>query len=179
VNVIFLDFDGVLNCPGCHGHPHNDHKAEAIVSLRGRIGKSHVAALNKLWENAPSNPIVVISSTWRLMPLARTTLSGLLRKAGFVGYVDSCTPFSNQTMNRGNEIAQWIRDLRPSLRKQVESLVILDDDSDMGDLMPRLVQTSFRVGLVEEEIQTAIEVLNTPFDMSEIKHMGAPEARYG
>ena len=45
---------------------------------------------------------------------------------------------------------------------QPDVFVILDDDSDMAHLMPRLVRTSFDAGLTWEHANAAIAMLSTP-----------------
>jgi hypothetical protein len=56
---------------------------------------------------------------------------------------------------RGEEIQQWMgaNGVKP------EDIAILDDDSDMGDLTPRLVQTTFQYGLLDEHVEWAIRLL--------------------
>jgi hypothetical protein len=55
---------------------------------------------------------------------------------------------------RGDEINEWLS------KNEVESFIILDDDTDMADLMHRLVHTDFPDGLQDEHIEIAINKLN-------------------
>jgi hypothetical protein len=43
---------------------------------------------------------------------------------------------------------------------EVQSFVILDDDDDMGDLLPRLVHCKNYSGLTDERREEAIRMLN-------------------
>jgi hypothetical protein len=56
---------------------------------------------------------------------------------------------------RGNEIQAWL-DAVPV----VKTFAILDDDSDMGHLLPFLVRTSGQTGLQPEHVEQAIKLLN-------------------
>lgn len=58
---------------------------------------------------------------------------------------------------RGAEIAAWLAE-----QADVESFVILDDDSDMGHLAHRLVETDCVIGLTQEDADRAIAILNAP-----------------
>ena len=60
---------------------------------------------------------------------------------------------------RGIEIEKWLS----SYPRDVESFVILDDDSDMVHLTPRLVKTEFDDGLTEAHADQAIEMLAGEF----------------
>ena len=57
---------------------------------------------------------------------------------------------------RGQEIREWLDEHSGT----IESLVILDDMWDMGELTPFLVQTDAAVGLTDEDVRAAIEILN-------------------
>lgn len=94
---------------------------------------------------------VVVSSTWRKLNTLQQ-LKDILSSHGFTGEVIGTTP--NLNAKRGSEISQWL-----NANKQVESFVIIDDDSDMVHLMDKLVQTSFDKGLQDEHVEMAIKVL--------------------
>jgi hypothetical protein len=56
---------------------------------------------------------------------------------------------------RGEEIAAYLSGL-----EERPPMVILDDDSDMGELIPYLVRTNFEHGLDGRDMETAIALLN-------------------
>ena len=58
------------------------------------------------------------------------------------------------TRGRGWEILAWLEE-----HEAVESFVILDDWDDMGPLRDHLIQTNSSLGLTEEQVQEAIEIL--------------------
>ena len=59
-----------------------------------------------------------------------------------------------QMRGRGWEILEWLE-----RHKSVESFVILDDWNDMGPIRDHLILTNPSLGLTEEQVQEAIEIL--------------------
>lgn len=59
-----------------------------------------------------------------------------------------------QMRGRGWEILEWLE-----RHKSVESFVILDDWNDMGPVRDHLILTNPSLGLTEEQVQEAIEIL--------------------
>lgn len=154
MKVLFLDVDGVLNS--------NRHLPDCIG--RGGVGMAtaHISQLARVLLETGAQ--VVVSSTWRLGGIGPG--SRFHRELSFHGdagefvlsrvidrTVDGWTEFK-KTSIRGAEIQHWL-DAHP----EVESSVILDDDSDMGPVMHRLVQTSADEGLTAELADSAIEML--------------------
>lgn len=169
MKVIFLDFDGVMNCWRCaYSLPYRPpnlywrlrrffnrfirHKlAFHERGFSGYIGKVHVEVLNRIIEQTGAK--IVVSSTWRVLHNEKE-LAIILDKAGVKGEVVGVTPRSSSRI-RGLEIAEWIR----NSETPVESFVILDDDSDMEELMPYLVKTRTKTGLLPQHLEQAIALL--------------------
>lgn len=153
MNIIFLDIDGVLV------------NRESLMKNSGLKAQGHpacVEALNKIIKESHAD--IVISSTWRFDGLDK--MRSLLGRWGVNGFVLDCTPDLNRkegniwlSANRGQEIEAWTKE------KNINSFVILDDDSDMGPLKHRLVQTVFEKGLTLEDADKAIELFQQPMDM--------------
>ena len=162
MKVIFLDFDGVLN------------SAEYMLFNKeewnsgddaGMIDPDSVALVNQIIEKTGAK--VVISSSWRLGHTI-DELKTILKRKGFIGEVIGMTPptfllnpddeENKQFSERGHEIQKWLR----TQKETIESFVILDDESDMVHLKPRLVQTTWRSGINETHIEAAIKMLETP-----------------
>lgn len=141
---MFLDFDGVLS--------------SVANGYRG-LDPSNVARLNVLCESTGAT--VVVTSTWRRGGLM--SCRTLLRAAGFTGRVFQCTPIIEMrqpsglylTVTRGQEIQAWL----DGCGDRVERFVILDDDKDMGELAPYLVRTDPAVGLMDADLERAVDVL--------------------
>ena len=140
MKVIFLDIDGVLNnlaslAEGVHMVP------EKAILLRRLIEATGAK--------------VVISSTWRMLYDLRE-LGEILRLAGcWNGAPIDRTP--ELRGSRGTEIQAWL----DSGVTNVESYLILDDDSDMLESqMDSFIKTDMRTGLLSRELDRAIEILN-------------------
>jgi len=145
--IIFLDVDGVLN----------SHQSVLMHRYRrrgdgGSLCPIACANLQCILDTVPTADIVITSS-WRLgMSLDQ------IRKIFRANFIDGarvigetpCLPGAP----RGEEIQAWLESHAGPL--QVVSYVIIDDSEDMGPLHPRLVQTSYMLGLMHDR---AIEVI--------------------
>lgn len=140
MNVVFLDYDGVIN--NFHTHTNaagTDFSATACTNLNRLL--NHFSDLK-----------IVVSSSWRMWGLAR--MKEILAKNGInPDLVIDIT--GDEPGERGNQIQAWL-DRNPG----VNSFVILDDDMDMTHLIGKLVHTNAYVGLTEEDVKEAIEILN-------------------
>lgn len=154
MKIIFLDFDGVLNS---HWYMLEFPKEwNSGMAVEGQIDPESVALVNKIVED--TGAVVVISSAWRLVR-SLDDLTRMLANKGFKGEVIGITPdLAHLGKRRGDEIQEWI-DTSP-LKDQIESFVILDDNSDMVHLTDKLVLTGYTVGIEEHHVEKAIEILN-------------------
>ena len=141
MKLIFLDIDGVLI------------NRAACMEGFGIPDAGCVAELNKLIED--TDAAIVVSSCWRLGKTV-IELRELLGKWGVRARVIDKTPNHIDGV-RGGEIQEWLTEYRKS--RWVDSFVILDDDQDMGELLPRLVQTNFETGLTAADCAKAKELL--------------------
>ncbi len=144
-NLIFLDFDGVLN----------SWESDALRRHPSQIDEVAVARLNRLVYEASAE--VVISSTWRLSH-PRATLYRMLRERGFEGCVIGRTPDLNMIAGaRGHEIQAWL----DSNDRTADKIVILDDVEQMAHLHHRLVRTNIAVGLTDADVDRALTMLRS------------------
>jgi hypothetical protein len=151
VKVIFLDFDGVLNSDGFLLQARRKSVFEKDAD---EIDPSRVALLNQIVQCTGAD--VVVSSSWRII-MKLADIRGLLKNHGFVGNIVGATPnIGTPNRVRGDEIQRWIVECPTT----VSNFVILDDDADMGALLPNLVQTSSLDGLTENDVERAIQILN-------------------
>lgn len=173
MRLLFLDVDGVLNSidwmkrrptkiewaekMGISSEEFTSNRVE--WALRS-FDPDAVKALNRLV--AVSRASVVVSSTWRTMyPLGK--LEMMLRWHGFEHHLIGATPELSSGRvpggiaigaRRGEEIKAWLSTMFGSWQPAGVSIVIIDDDSDMAELLPRLYKTSQDFGLRDAEVET-------------------------
>ncbi len=151
---LFLDYDGVLNTnKWCWSHELTARDEWA------HIDPERVEILNRLVEKLDCK--VVISSTYRICHSLSDLRFGLTSKGAtfrhrIVGVTDN-KPGSRMSSHdaRGCQIQRWM-DKYPD-----HKLVIIDDSTDMGHLLPFLVQTNPDTGIVEPDIQRAIDIVDS------------------
>lgn len=164
MKILFLDFDGVLNNQDFFVRRHAVLMAMPVAE-RLRLSDQDLAPENlaELAFIAASVPEmkVVVSSTWRLGrslgDLGRMLIQGGLHPSRVIGV----TPRISEA-RRGVEIQKWLDGgivAKEDLVSPV-SIAILDDDSDMEHLMPRLVKTDSKHGLTRERAIKTIALLN-------------------
>lgn len=143
--IIFIDFDGVL-CP-----INNE-----IDDGKDKFGQLFNAECVKQFNSiiAATDAKIVITSSWRQY-LSLWQLRRMWRKRNMSGKIVGRTP-QLQT-NRGDEIDKWLTNNR------VHYYVILDD-MDFRQFnehhKSRLVTCDGRIGLIAEDKEKVIEILN-------------------
>lgn len=164
--LLFLDFDGVINShdwwerrKGLERERHPVHEIDPLA----------VARVERVC--AETGAQVVVSSTWRLLN-DTPSLRRLLRKRGFTGRVRGTTPDLRYSLSagilpwtkigRGLEIQWWLRTFLTVEQVCQARICILDDDSDMGDLLGALVQTRVQMGLTDVELPYIYKQLSVP-----------------
>lgn len=178
IKVLFLDFDGVLNSsewffgaekgimfPTAPQKKRSEEKFKRSQDKFERdnaeslsmIDPNAVVLLNQICNKFP-NLDIVISSAWRIIH-ELDDLREFLRIHGFeyANRIIDRTP-SGPSGVRGIQIRDWIVSYP---KWEIESIVILDDNSDMDMYMPFLVQTSWAKGLQQENVDSAIKILTT------------------
>lgn len=140
MKVLFLDFDGVLN---------NFHQR----NFGEQFSPPSCSALNTIVARVPDLKIV-ISSAWRMHGL--TYCQEVLTKNG-IDATRVIDVTGREHGLRGYQIQCWL-DRNPG----VTNMAIIDDESDMGDLMHKLVKTNSFVGLTSTGADRAVEILSQP-----------------
>lgn len=162
MKIIFLDIDGVLN----HCDTRSDVLPTTAEPLPIPIAPECMARLNRLI--AETDAKIVISSSWRTFARWQD-LGPALTRHGLVADVIGETPdlvnnavwlenwrsrvgetFAYEHLERGWEIREWI-----AAHPEVTAFVILDDCSDMDDLLPWLVLTHPIDGLDDPDVERA------------------------
>lgn len=142
MNIIFLDFDGVINTP-IYSEERKviDYNCPSDQRVNNRTAVEYVNMLGKLW-----NAKIVVSSSWRDRGINH--VKEILKNSGLDIEVIGITPWLQQ--KRGLEIQTWL-----NKHPEVTNFVILDDDDDMDHLSNRLIKCRSSYGFMEDEYQRA------------------------
>ena len=151
MKVIFLDIDGVLNSVESETW---EYKWRGEIAYLYSMCPDLVENLNHILKATDAQ--IVLSSTWRKKYDTLEGLQGLLDKHGIQG---TCAGRTGVLWTkRGFEIKQWIDMF--SVKRNVESYVILDDDLDMYPVFHRHMWIDNEVGLTCVDVERAIKMLN-------------------
>ena len=175
MKVLFLDIDGVLNSENWFAYRIYCVKNNMVNILMNFVDTDDrnikhkltmlddraIANLNRIIEETGCK--VVLSSSWRSSIESENIFTqNLLKLKGFKYEFYDVTPrlwFSDFSIRRGEEIKFWLD--KESEKHEIESFVILDDDSDMlPEQMNNFIHIDRQVGLTDRDVLTAIEILN-------------------
>ena len=175
MKVLFLDIDGVLNSENWFAYRIYCVKNNMVNILMNFVDTDDrnikhkltmlddraIANLNRIVEETDCK--VVLSSSWRSSIESENIFTqNLLKLKGFKYEFYDVTPrlwFSDFSIRRGEEIKFWLD--KESEKHEIESFVILDDDSDMlPEQMNNFIHVDGQVGLTDRDVLTAIEILN-------------------
>lgn len=154
MRIIFLDIDGVL----CTWESMKLPRIPPLPS-HARFCQRSVANLNRITD--VTRAVIVISSSWRCQSAPQSlSLGSHIAREGVSARIIGQTPRLRTC--RGYEIQAWLDDA--CYRDPIESLVILDDDSDMEHLNNRLVHVTngMDTGLLDHHVEATIKLLRTP-----------------
>jgi hypothetical protein len=140
-NLLFLDFDGVINGPGFHVETHKEGMFQKTVELY------HALSVNNLNSIAIEfKTDIVISSSWRHMGLQYCKdylhQCGLETSISIIGTTGRDYPYQ-----RWKEILEWLRK-----NPEFTNFAIIDD-LEMNALSRWHVRTSFNSGLTDEKAE--------------------------
>lgn len=175
MKVLFLDIDGVLNSENWFAYRIYCVKNNMVNILMNFVDTDDrnikhkltmlddraIANLNRIIEETGCK--VVLSSSWRSSIESENIFTqNLLKLKGFKYEFYDVTPrlwFSDFSIRRGEEIKFWLD--KESEKHEIESFVILDDDSDMlPEQINNFIHVDGQVGLTDRDVLTAIEILN-------------------
>ena len=146
MNIIFLDIDGVLNShrklKEVYERTHKPHSGYNYPF--DEICLSNLKVLVEL-----TNSKLVITSSWRKDKKGINKIIEVLKEYELDQYIIGYTPILNKP--RGIEIQEYLNQLDYN-----PNFIILDDDTDMDNLIDYLIKTNIKVGLTEENVEEAI-----------------------
>lgn len=167
MKIIFLDIDGVLN---------NSQTSETFERFCG-IDVKLTSDFKRLVDKTGAS--IVLSSTWRESESSSAEVNRVLNEALIPSFID-ITPLSHDALAqlkwsnrlslgymRGTEIFAWLTD-----HPEVDDFVILDDNEVWGEcersrapdmtqkILSRFIKTDPAIGITEEDIDLAINILN-------------------
>lgn len=159
-NIIFLDFDGVLNSERNYRKLHMN--SMPICDQFGALfDEKCVAALEMIIEATKAE--IVITSSWRYL-LDLPTLRDMWECRGLPGRIISMTrtdlvtddPFDN--LIRGKEVEAWLR--KHHVNEDTGKYVIIDDENEyMTKQLSHFVWTNPESGLTKNDAERAISIL--------------------
>ncbi|KKM82776.1 hypothetical protein LCGC14_1316150 [marine sediment metagenome] len=172
MSIIFLDIDGVLNSFEKHADlnvPHSTWCPEVMnaFGIELEVFPEMIERINRVTDATGAK--LIISSSWRVGYLADwADVIIHLHNVGLKGFIVGRTPWDKdgpELRTRGREIVAWFKQ-HP--REKIDSFIILDDLDKMEPLMDHLIQTDHRIGMQDEHVERAIEMLNQPVNIYQI-----------
>ena len=167
-NLLFLDIDGVLNSQAWFSKNIDVIKSDPSNSFHHLDPEACLCLQQAL--NQVGNVSIVLSSTWRLLHTPEQMSDWFLTNGltcpliGYTPYLGLPDELKDQHsfIKRGLEIQWWLRNFACANGEVFPdiSVAILDDDADMGDLLPCLTQTRFQTGFAELEVPYLLQKFN-------------------
>lgn len=152
MNVVFLDFDGVINIPWWHKDDNGVWQNDYNFPLDGTANNTQaVQWVSEFCEKY--NYSIVVSSTWRYNDFDYTKClydSGLRENIKVIGRTPRKDDFE-----RGDEITAYL-----NVHPEVNNYLIFDDDTDMTIHIDRLVKCDGVVGFTLNSYNHAVSLHN-------------------
>lgn len=150
MNIIFLDYDGVVNTP-MWGLINDIWRVSYNFPEHGKVNDLQaVQWISEFCEKYDYS--IVVTSSWRHSKNYKECLynAGLRDGIKILGKTPSIL-----NGDRGDEIIAWLVN-----HNEVEKYIIIDDEDDMGDLTDHLVLCETSHGFKELEYQKAVSLHN-------------------
>ena len=150
MNIIFLDIDGVLNShrklKEVYEQTHKPHSGYNYPF--DEICLENLKTLVNL-----TNSKIVVTSSWRKDEKGKQKIVETLKTYDLDQHIIGYTPVLNQP--RGIEIQAYLSTL-----EHQPNYIILDDDSDMEEIIIHLIKTNIKTGLTKENVNDGIKKLS-------------------
>lgn len=144
MKLIFLDIDGVMN--------HRNHMTRSRLHRMQEFCPVAVRNLREIIKRTGAK--IVLSSAWRKGSSVKE-IRDLFSWYDLHRYVVGKTPVIHEAI-RGKEIQAYL----DTCERKIESFIIIDDDKDMGELLPWLIHCKDYSGFTtDERREQAIQLL--------------------
>lgn len=153
MNIIFLDFDGVMDTASYDmylvrkGMPECDEKGRPVFDPKCIENLKHIIAA--------TGADIVVTSDWKYIDSYEDLLE-MWQLREMPGFMTDTTP--NVSKHRGDEIARWLNECKEDC-----NYAIIDDlgvDNFNTDQLDKLVVVNPFYGLNENAAQQAIDIIN-------------------
>lgn len=154
MNIIFLDFDGVMDTASYDMYLVKNHYSECDDNGRVKFDPKCIANLKKIIDETCAN--VVISSDWKYIDTYENLLD-MWKQRNMPGSMIDVTP--NVSKHRGTEIARWLEECDVDC-----NYVIIDDlgaENFTESQQDKIVVVNSWSGLDEVAASRAIAILKT------------------
>ncbi|MDO4171471.1 MAG: HAD domain-containing protein [Prevotellaceae bacterium] len=154
MNIIFLDFDGVMATASYDMYLVKNHYSECDDNGRVKFDPKCIANLKKMIDETNAN--VVITSDWKYIDTYESLLT-MWKQRKMPGFMIDVTP--NVSKHRGTEITRWLEEC------DVDCNYVIIDDLDAENFtenqQSKLVVVNPWSGLDEEVARRAIIILKS------------------
>lgn len=149
IKIIFLDVDGVLNY---NGYNSELLEIKCVNNLKKIIDITHCK--------------IIISSTYRLSDISFNLLFDELKKYSIMMDKLTISEYLKtpdlEYMSRCDEILYTVNQIKNDKRYNLLSWIVLDDGELLNkELIPYFVKTNYNTGISEENVLSAIFLLNS------------------
>ncbi len=166
MNLIFLDFDGVMNSDKYFAGPIFKNETKdmdwdeiMLIAHHTHLDRDAIQLVNQLVVRSGAS--VVVSSTWR-QHYSIDELNKMLADRGATFNIIAATPVHRSYLGwglqhtiRGHEIQDYLDGVLEPVQ-----FVILDDIDNMDHLSNHLVLTDESIGLTSEDVEKALQILS-------------------
>lgn len=152
MNIIFLDFDGVMDTARYCSYLESQGLPECDNKGRPKFDPDCIKNLGFIIEKTGAD--IVVTSDWKYIDSYKDLLI-MWEERKMPGFLTDVTP--NISNHRGDDIDDWLNEC-----KQICNYVILDDlpiDCFNSHHLDRLITVDPTIGLTQMEAEKAIEIL--------------------
>lgn len=152
MNIIFLDFDGVMDTANYCSYLERNGLSECDSNGRPNFDPECINNLKRIIEQ--SNADIVVSSDWKYIDSYKDLL-GMWKERNMPGFMTDVTP--NVSKHRGDEIDLWLKECNYKC-----NYVIIDDLGEENfneHQLDKLIRVDPLHGLTNEAAERAISIL--------------------